>query len=86
MCAMNAQNVKSKKDITYPEALFYTSTRDDRVHPGHARKMAALLQDQGHAALYYENPEGGHAGSANVEQTATMYALEFTYLTQKLMD
>ena len=68
----------------YPRVLFTTSTRDDRVHPGHARKMAALMADQGHDVLYWENTEGGHAGAANNEQTATMYALTYTFLLKQL--
>jgi prolyl oligopeptidase len=68
----------------YPRVLFTTSTRDDRVHPGHARKMAALMRDQGHEVLYWENTEGGHAGAANNEQTATMWALTYTFLWQEL--
>jgi prolyl oligopeptidase len=68
----------------YPRVLFTTSTRDDRVHPGHARKMAALMRDQGHAVLYWENTEGGHAGAANNEQTATMWALSYIFLWQEL--
>jgi prolyl oligopeptidase len=68
----------------YPRVLFTTSTRDDRVHPGHARKMAALMQEQGHDVLYWENTEGGHAGAANNEQTATMWALSYIFLWQEL--
>jgi prolyl oligopeptidase len=68
----------------YPRVLFTTSTRDDRVHPGHARKMAALMRAQGHDVLYWENTEGGHAGAANNEQTATMWALTYTFLWQEL--
>lgn len=68
----------------YPRVLFTTSTRDDRVHPGHARKMAALMRAQGHPVLYWENTEGGHAGAANNEQTATMWALTYTFLWQEL--
>jgi prolyl oligopeptidase len=68
----------------YPRVLFTTSTRDDRVHPGHARKMAARMREQGHAVLYWENTEGGHAGAANNEQTATMWALTYTFLWQEL--
>jgi prolyl oligopeptidase len=63
-----------------------TSTRDDRVHPGHARKMVARLQEQGHAALLYENTEGGHAGAANIEQSIKKAALQTIYLYQKLVD
>jgi prolyl oligopeptidase len=68
----------------YPRVLFTTSTRDDRVHPGHARKMAALMQEQRHDVLYWENTEGGHAGAANNEQTATMWALSYIFLWQQL--
>ena len=64
--------------------LFTTSTRDDRVHPGHARKMAARMIEQGHATLYYENTEGGHAGAADNAQKADMMALEFAFLWQQL--
>jgi prolyl oligopeptidase len=76
------QNVSSTK--RYPRVLFTTSTRDDRVHPGHARKMAALMQGQGHDVLYWENTEGGHAGAANNEQTARMWALTYTFLLSQL--
>ena len=60
------QNVK--KDAKYPRTLFTTSTRDDRVHPGHARKMVAKMKEQGHDVLYYENIEGGHGGAADNKQ------------------
>lgn len=70
--------------VEYPPVLFTTSTRDDRVHPGHARKMAARMREQGHDVLYYENVEGGHGGAANNAQTAFMSALAFTFLWQKL--
>jgi len=53
-----------KKDVAYPEVFFTTSTRDDRVHPGHARKMVAKMKDMGYKTYYYENTEGGHAGSS----------------------
>ncbi len=72
-----------RPDADYPEALFITSTRDDRVHPGHARKMVALLESQGHPVLYYENTEGGHAAAADHGQRARMTALEMTYLWMK---
>lgn len=75
-------NVQSGR--TYPEILFTTSTRDDRVHPGHARKMMALMESQGHRVLYYENIEGGHGGAADNAQAATMQALAFTFLRQRL--
>ena len=64
--------------------LFTTSTRDDRVHPGHARKMAARMQAQGHPVLYYENTEGGHGGAADNTQRAHLQALEFAYLWRQL--
>ena len=67
-----------------PRVLFTTSTRDDRVHPGHARKMAARMAEQGHEVLYYENIEGGHAGAADNKQRADMMALEFAFLWQHL--
>jgi prolyl oligopeptidase len=67
-------------DRRYPPILFTTSTRDDRVHPGHARKMAAKMESQGHDVLFYENIEGGHAGAANNEQRAFMSALVYTFL------
>ncbi|MDQ8187729.1 prolyl oligopeptidase family serine peptidase [Pelagicoccus sp. SDUM812002] len=71
-------------DQTYPEPLFTTSTRDDRVHPGHARKMMAKMLQQGHPTLYYENTEGGHAGSSTNAQRAYSSALIYTYLWDKL--
>ena len=76
------QNVK--KEVKYPPVLFTTSTRDDRVHPGHARKMMARMKEQGHDVTYYENIEGGHGGAANNEQTAYMQALAYTFLKEKL--
>ncbi|QGZ38476.1 prolyl oligopeptidase [Pseudoduganella flava] len=72
------------KDKHYPRVLFTTSTRDDRVHPGHARKMVAKMQEQGHAVLYWENTEGGHAGAANNDQQARMWALTYTFLAAQL--
>ncbi len=73
-----------KAGVAYPPVLFTTSTRDDRVHPGHARKMMARMTGQGHDVLYYENIEGGHGGAANNEQAAYMQALSWTFLKQKL--
>ena len=78
------QNLKA--GTAYPEPLFVTSTKDDRVGPGHARKMAARMQAMGLPFLYYENMEGGHAAGANLQETAHRVALEMTYLTRKLMD
>ena len=68
----------------YPEVFFMTSTKDDRVHPVHARKTAALMMDQGHEVYYYENEEGGHGGTANIDQDILWTALEYTYLWKKL--
>ena len=68
----------------YPRVLLTTSTRDDRVHPGHARKMAARMQQQGHDVLYWENTDGGHAGAANNDQQALMWALTYAFLLQQL--
>ena len=76
------QNVS--REAKLPKVLFTTSTRDDRVHPGHARKMAARMAEQGHALLYYENIEGGHGGAADNKQRADMMALEFSFLWQQL--
>lgn len=76
------QNVK--KDAKYPPAFITTSTRDDRVHPGHARKMVARMREQGHEVLYFENIEGGHGAAANNEQSARMWAQTFTYLWRTL--
>lgn len=73
-----------KSDITYPEVLFITSTRDDRVHPGHARKMAAKMESMGYDFYYYENIEGGHGAASTNEQRAKMSAISFTYLLMKL--
>ena len=68
----------------YPSVFFTTSTRDDRVHPGHARKMAARMIEQGHDVLFFENIEGGHAGAADNAQRARLGALTFTYLWRQL--
>ncbi|MDP5232046.1 MAG: prolyl oligopeptidase family serine peptidase [Cellulophaga sp.] len=73
-----------KKGVNYPEVYFGTSTRDDRVHPGHARKMVAKMNDMGYKTYYYENIEGGHAGSSTNEQSAKSSALTFSYLLKKL--
>ncbi|HEM49192.1 MAG TPA: S9 family peptidase, partial [Caldithrix sp.] len=72
---------KSKK---YPKVLFTTTTRDDRVHPGHARKMSARMTDMGIDNFYFENTEGGHGAGVTNEQRAFMTAVEFTYLHKML--
>lgn len=71
-------------DNKYPEVFFLTSTRDDRVHPGHARKMVARMTELGHRVYYFENVEGGHGAAANLLQRARRYALEYTYLHRQL--
>ena len=68
----------------YPRTLITTSTRDDRVHPGHARKMTARLLEHDKHVLYYENIEGGHGGAANNAQAAFMDALGYSFLWQTL--
>ena len=73
-------------EVKYPEVFFLTSTKDDRVHPGHARKTARRMQDQGHDFLYYENIDGGHSAAANLKETAKRLALQHVYLLQKLKD
>lgn len=75
-------NLKKKRD--YPTPFVWTSTLDDRVHPGHARKFVAKMKDLGHEVYYYENTEGGHAGASNFEQRARIIALEYIYLYQRL--
>jgi prolyl oligopeptidase len=69
---------------TYPPILVTTSTRDDRVHPGHARKMIARLSEQNHENLYYENIEGGHGAASNNKQVAFMEALAYSFLWTEL--
>ncbi len=78
------QNITTDK--RYPPVLITTSTRDDRVHPGHARKMTAALEEAGHDVWYYENIEGGHAGAADNAQTAFKSALSYSFLHRMLGD
>jgi prolyl oligopeptidase len=76
------QNVK--KDVVYPKAYFWTTTRDDRVHPAHARKIAMKMMDFGHPVYYFEQIEGGHgAGSVNTQRAYTT-ALQYAYLWKML--
>lgn len=77
------QNVKA--GVKYPEVFFITSTLDDRVHPGHARKMVARMKAQGHPVLYFENTEGGHSAAANLLQRVKFSTLEFTFLQDRLL-
>lgn len=71
-------------EAEYPTPFFVTSTKDDRVHPGHARKMARLFQAAEKPFLYYENIDGGHSAAANQKERARRSALEFTYLRERL--
>jgi prolyl oligopeptidase len=73
-----------EEGVNYPRTLFMTSTRDDRVHPGHARKMAAKMKAMNRDILYYENIEGGHGGAADNKQLAFMQALAYTFLWKQL--
>ena len=70
----------------YPPVLITAATNDDRVQPGHARKMTAALQAAGHRVLYYERIEGGHGGAANAAQAAFNMALQFEFLLRTLVD
>ena len=78
------QNLKPGQP--YPRVFIRTSTKDDRVHPAHARKAAARLKEYGYDYLYWENMDGEHAAAANLNERALGSALEFTYLMQRLMD
>lgn len=75
-----------QEGVAYPPVLFTTSTRDDRVHPGHARKLAARMLAAGNDVTYYENIEGGHGGAATNQQKAYMQALAWEFLWQRLAD
>jgi prolyl oligopeptidase len=77
-------NLRARDD--FPTPLLVTSTKDDRVHPGHARKYAARLEELGLPFLYYENIDGGHSAAANLNEAARRRALEYTYLSQRLID
>jgi len=76
------QNLRAGQKL--PPVLFYTTTRDDRVHPGHARKMAAKMEALGYPVDYYENTEGGHHGSVTNEQLATRLARTYSFLWSHL--
>ena len=75
-----------KRGVNYPVPFIFTTTKDDRVGPQHARKFAARMEEYGLPFLYYENTEGGHAAGANLRQTAHTNALEMVYLTRRIMD
>ncbi len=70
----------------YPRVYLTTNTRDDRVHPGHARKFAARLGDLGYDHLYYEDTAGGHSNDADPVANARRWARHYVYLSQQLMD
>jgi prolyl oligopeptidase len=74
-----------RKGTTYPEPYIWTTTKDDRVGPQHARKFAARLKDYGKPYLFYEDTAGGHSGDADIEQGARLQALQMTYFAQKLI-
>ncbi len=78
------QNLRARDD--FPTVFIYTSTKDDRVHPGHARKYGARLDELGIPYLYYENTDGGHQANANLREAARRRTLEYMYLTQRLID
>lgn len=71
-------------EADYPTPFFLTSTKDDRVHPGHARKMAYLFEQAGLPFYYYENIDGGHSAAANLQEAARRSSLEITYLMEQL--
>lgn len=73
-----------QKGKTYPAVFYTSSTRDDRVHPAHARKMVARMQEQGHDVRYWENMEGGHGGAVNSEQQSQLHAMVYSFLWSKL--
>ena len=75
-----------RREVRYPEPFIFTTTKDDRVGPVHARKFAARMKEYGLPYLFYENTEGGHAAGANLRQQARTNALEMTYLIRKVMD
>ena len=72
--------------MKYPEPFIFTTTKDDRVGPQHARKFAARMEEMGYHFFYYENTEGGHGAGADLKQAAHTTALTMTYLQKKLMD
>jgi prolyl oligopeptidase len=73
-----------RADAKYPTPFYWTNTKDDRVHPGHARKMVAKMESLGHPVYYFENTEGGHGSGAVNKQTAEVTALQYAYLWMML--
>ena len=78
------QNVS--RNARYPRAFFVTSRKDDRVHPSHARKMAARMLGYGKDILFYESVAGGHATSADLNQAVSDGAMKYVYFFQQLFD
>jgi prolyl oligopeptidase len=76
------QNIR--KGVKYPPTFFYLSTKDDRVHPGHARKAAAKLKAYGNTVYYHEYLEGGHSVGADRSEDAVRAALEWAFLTKTI--
>jgi len=74
-----------RRDVKYPEPFIWTTTKDDRVGPVHARKFAARMEEYGLPFFFYENTEGGHGSGADLVQRAKIEALTYVYLSQKLM-
>jgi prolyl oligopeptidase len=77
---------KLARGVKYPMPFLHSSTADDRVTPVHGRKAAARLAELGHPYYYYENMEGGHAAAANLPETARRLAMEYVYVSQRLVD
>ncbi|MBJ7447396.1 MAG: S9 family peptidase, partial [Brevundimonas sp.] len=75
-----------REGANYPRVYITTNTRDDRVHPGHARKLAARLGDMGYDHLYFEDTAGGHSNDADPVANARRWARHYVYLAQQLMD
>lgn len=78
------QNVR--KGVKYPPIFLYLSTKDDRVHPGHARKLAAKLQDYGNRVYYHEYLEGGHSVGADHAEDAVRAAMLHAFLQRELVE
>jgi len=76
------QNVR--KGVRYPATFFYLSTKDDRVHPGHARKASAKLKEDGNTVYYHEYLEGGHSVGADKEEDAVRAALLWAFLKKEV--
>lgn len=73
-----------RKGVAYPTPYIWTTTKDDRVGPQHARKFAARLKDYGLPYLFYEDTAGGHSGDADIEQGARLQAMQMVYFSQRL--